>query len=148
MSVTFRPLGKGTRVATLEVADDFARLPADGPAPRPASKGELVLDPPIGQPGIVTIAEGRGFPPDTPVVLSWSQGITPSMEPVITDARGAFRVQVLVFHNDRTGPRELQAVPLDGSAFPPVAATMLVIRPSSSRLSSASCASSMSRSCS
>ena len=129
VSVTFHPLGKGTRVATLEVADDFGGSPRTVRLRGLASKGEIVLDPPIGQPGIVTVAEGSGFPPNTPIVLSWSQGITPRMEPVVTDARGAFRVQVLVFHNDRTGPRELRAVPFDGTAFPPVAATMLVTRP-------------------
>ncbi len=130
VTVIFRPLDKGTRVATLEVADDVGGSPRTVRLRGLASKGELVLDPPIGQPGIVTMVEGSGFPPDTPVVLSWSLGITPRMEPVVTDAGGAFRVQVLVFHNDRTGPRELQAVPLDGTAFPPVAATMLVTRPS------------------
>ncbi len=130
VTVTFRPLAKGTRVATLAVADDFDGSPRTVRLRGVASKGQLVLDPPIGQPGIVTIVEGSGFPPDTPVMLTWSPGITSRTDPVITDDQGDFRVPMLVFHNDRTGPRELQAAPFDGTAFPPVAATMLVTRPS------------------
>lgn len=130
VTVTFRPLDKGTRVATLEVADEFDGSPRTVRLRGVASKGQLVLDPPIGQPGIVTMVEGSGFPPNTPVVLSWSLGITPRIDPVVTDDQGDFRVPMLVFHNDRTGPRELQAAPFDGTPFPPVAATMLVTRPS------------------
>jgi hypothetical protein len=130
VSVTFRPRDRGTRVATLEVADSFDGSPRTVRLRGLASKGELVLDPPIGQPGIVTIVEGSGFPSNTPVVLTWSPGITSRTDPVLTDDQGDFRVPMLVFHNDRTGPRELQAAPFDGTAFPPVAATMLVTRPS------------------
>jgi Tol biopolymer transport system component len=130
VSITFRPRDKGTRIATLEVADTFDGSPRTVRLRGVASKGQLVLDPPIGQPGIVTIVEGSGFPRNTPVVLTWSPGITPRTDPVMTDDNGDFRVPMLVFHNDRTGPRELQATPFDGSAFPPAAATMLVTRPS------------------
>ncbi len=130
VTVTFRPLDKGPRVATLEVADDVDGSPRTVRLRGVASKGQLVLDPPIGQPGIVTMVEGSGFPPNSPVVLTWSPGITPGTDPVLTDDRGRFRVPMLVFHNDLTGPRELQAAPFDGTSFPPVAATMLVTRPS------------------
>jgi len=130
VSVVFRPRGKGTRTATLEVADGFAGSPRTVRLRGRASQASLELDPPIGPPGIVTIVTGSGFPPGTAVSLSWSRGITPTMDPVVTDARGAFRVPVLVFHNDRTGARELLAASLDGTAFPSVSATMLVTRPS------------------
>ena len=70
---------------------------------------KLEISPEIGHPGIVTIATGTGFPANTPVVLRWSQGITPTMDPVVTDARGRFEIPVLVFHNDRTGRRDLVA---------------------------------------
>jgi Tol biopolymer transport system component len=130
VSVIFRPTANGTRTATLRVADDYAGSPRTVRLRGSASLAELVLDPPLGQPGIVTIAEGSGFPPGVPVQLSWTVGITPRLDPVIPDETGSFRVQVLVFHNDRTGERELLAQPLDGSSFPPVSAPMLVTRPS------------------
>jgi hypothetical protein len=62
------------------------------------------------------------------VRLSWSVGETPKLAIVNVDASGGFRKQVLVFHNDLTGPRDLVATPIDGSK--PVSATMLVTRPS------------------
>jgi hypothetical protein len=88
-----------------------------------------VLDPVIGKPGVVTIATGSGFPPGARVTLEWSIGITPKLRTITADDRGRFRVPVLVFHNDVTGPRELQAAPATGADFPPVAASMLVTKP-------------------
>ncbi len=76
------------------------------------------------------IATGTGFPPNTQLRLSWLYGLTPTMPVVKTDARGRFRVQVLVFHNDLTGPRDLRAAAVNPGAFPPIATTMLVTRPS------------------
>jgi len=130
VSVVFRPTDRGSRTATLQVADDFDGSPRTVRLRGAASRAELVLDPPIGQPGIVTIAEGSGFPPGVPVQLSWTMGITPRLDPVVPDESGSFRVPVLVFHNDRTGERELLAEPLDGAAFPSIRAPMLVTRPS------------------
>ena len=37
---------------------------------------------------------------------------------------------MLVFHNDRIGPRDLIAEPVDGRSFPPVSAPVLVTKPS------------------
>jgi hypothetical protein len=129
VSVVFAPKGPGTRSAVLAVADDYAGSPRTVRLRGGASQATLVLDPPLGQPGMVTIAEGSGFPPGVPIRLSWSRGITQRLAPVVPDARGRFRVQVLVFHNDLTGARELVATPVDGTAFPPVAASMLVTKP-------------------
>ena len=52
------------------------------------------------------------------------------MPVVKTDARGRFRVQVLVFHNDLIGPRDLRAAAVNPDAFSPISTTMLVTRPS------------------
>jgi hypothetical protein len=129
VSVVFRPTSRGTKAATLAIADSYQGSPRTVRLRGRASQGRLMLSPTIGRPGVVTIVEGSGFPPGTGVRLTWSLGITGSMDPIVTDARGRFRVPMLVFHNDRTGPRELVAEPLDGAAFPSVAASMLVTKP-------------------
>ena len=133
VSVVFAPTAKGTRTATLAVADTYAGSPRTvrlrGRATQPID-AKLELDPPLGPPGIVTIVEGSGFPAGVAVRLTWSLGITPHLREITADARGRFRVPVLVFHNDRTGQRDLIAEPVAGTAFPPVTASMLVTRPS------------------
>lgn len=135
VSVTFTPKAKGSRAATLAVADRAAGSPRTVRLRGRATEvrrfnPKVELDPPIGQPGIVTIARGTGFPPNTPVRLAWTMGITPKLDPVVTDAAGTFEVPVLVFHNDRTGRRDLRADAVDGSAFPATTAEMLVTKPS------------------
>ena len=131
VTVTFTPATEGVRTATLQVADSFTGSPRTARLTGIASLARLVLDPPIGPPGIVTIATGAGFPPNTEVRLAWSPGITPTLQPIITDANGDFRVQVLVFHNDQVGPRSLVVTAANGTAFPSVAAQMFVTQPSS-----------------
>lgn len=126
VSVTFTPAESGDRTATLRVADAFTGSPRTARLTGAASLAKVELDPPIGSPGTVTVATGSGFPPNTAVRLQWSIGITPHLPPVVTDAQGTFRVQVLVFHNDRTGSRELTADAVDGAAFPETAAPMFV----------------------
>ena len=76
------------------------------------------------------MATGIGFPPNTDVRLAWSIGITPKLPAVRTDARARCRVQVLVFHNDGIGPRDLRASPVAPGAFPTVPTEMVVTRPS------------------
>lgn len=130
VSVVFQPSEKGARSATLGVPVAGRKAPLTVALRGIASKARLDLEPPVGPPGTVVVVEGSGFPPNTPVRLTWSLGITPHLPDVMTDATGAFHVQVLVFHHDVVGPRDLQADPVDGQAFPPVAQTMLVVRPS------------------
>jgi Tol biopolymer transport system component len=130
VTVTFTPAAPGARTATLEVRDTFAGSPRTVRLRGRASQATLALDPPIGPPGFVTIASGSGFPHNTKVVVRWSIGITPTFHTLSTDKNGVLRVPVLVFHNDVTGPRELRVSPADGSAFPAVSATMLVVKPS------------------
>lgn len=88
----------------------------------------LRTDPPLGPPGFVTAAVGSGFPPNAPVALGWFPGITAlPLVPVVADATGAFRAQVLVMRRDQIGPRRLTATPADGVAFPTVSAQFLVV---------------------
>jgi hypothetical protein len=134
VSVVFGPTANGGRAATLNVGDNAPGSPRTVRLRGRATEvtivqTRLVLEPEIGKPGIVTIATGSGFPPGARVTLSWSTGITPRLGTIVADERGGFRVPVLVFHNDVTGPRELQAAPATGSDFPPAAAGMLVTKP-------------------
>ncbi|HET9521741.1 MAG TPA: choice-of-anchor D domain-containing protein [Candidatus Limnocylindrales bacterium] len=131
VTVSFGPTAPGNRAATLEVAHDGPRAPASARLRGAGSRAELKIDPPLGHPGIVVIATGAGFPPNAPVGLSWSRGLTPKMPAVTTDADGGFRVQVLVFHNDVIGARDLVARPLEGATFPELSAAFLVVEASS-----------------
>jgi hypothetical protein len=90
----------------------------------------------------VTIATGIGFPPNTPISLRWSAGITATpLEPTVSDATGAFSAQVLVLPRDRVGLRTLRAVAsVPGLDVDPVGARFLVVTstaapPASSRSS-------------
>ena len=129
ITVTFSPQDVGPRSSTLRITDDGAGSPHTVRLTGVGSKAELKVDPPRGPPGIVTIATGKGFPPNTPVVLTWSIGITQRTAPVVTDAVGAFRAQVLVFHHDVEGPRDLMASPADGKAFQPISVSFFVTTP-------------------
>jgi len=131
VSVVFKPVAKGARTATLAILDTFTGSPRTVRLRGRASQAKLVLDPGIGPPGIVVIARGSGFPPGAVLNLRWSRGITPHLRTVTADAKGRFRVPVLVFHNDITGSRQLIAEPATGTAFPPATVPMLVVRPSS-----------------
>ena len=100
--------------ATLAVPYAFAgsprtsRLSGSGKqAPVFVAAGSTSI-PTVGPPGIVVIATGTGFAPGSKVRLTWSVGETPTLPIVQVDATGRFRKQVLVFHNDLTGPRDLR----------------------------------------
>ncbi len=126
VSVEFTPRRPGSRTATLQVPDSFTGSPRTARLRGTGSRARLVLDPDVGSPGIVVVATGSGFPPRTSVRLRWSIGITPRLRAVKADAKGRFRVQVLVFHGDVTGRRDLVAEAVDGTSFPPVSVRMLV----------------------
>ena len=107
ITITFAPGGSGDRVALLQVDHNGLKPPLTTALHGSASKAKVEIKPPVGRPGIVAIVTGSGFPPSTKVTLKWSQGITGTMPPIVTDAHGAFRVQMLVFRNDVIGPRDL-----------------------------------------
>jgi Tol biopolymer transport system component len=131
ITITFAPGGAGERVATLAVDHNGLRSPATATLHGSSSNAKIEIKPPVGRPGIVVIVTGSGFPPDSQLTLAWSKGITPKLPPIITDARGAFRVQVLVFHNDVIGVRDLVVAPARGASFPPMGSTFLVTEPPS-----------------
>jgi hypothetical protein len=128
--VIFTPTVKGTRTSTLAIADTHTGSPRTVRLRGRASQAKLRISPEIGPPGIVTIATGTGFPPGATVRLRWSEGLTPTMADVVADEEGRFSTQVLVFHNDSTGPRALIAESATGTGFPPATAEMLVVKPS------------------
>ncbi len=127
VSVVFTPTVTGERIAVLQMADDAAGSPRTVRLRGGGSLASLDLDPPLGRPGIVTIATGAGFPPGAEISLTWSRGATPRLAPIEADGSGSFRVQVLVFHNDLRGPRELVADPAGGPPFPQVRAAFDVV---------------------
>ena len=85
--------------------------------------------PAVGQMGFVAFAQGSGFDPGTTVTLTWDRGIganLPSQAAVGPD--GSFRVGILIFAHDLTGPRVLTAgLPSDPAAYPGVTANFAVL---------------------
>lgn len=130
VTLTFAPTQQGARSATLRVTDDHTGSPRITALAGIGSRALVKLDPPVGPPGVVTVAEGEGFPPNVDLALSWSVGITPRTPPVRTDANGRFRVQVLVFHNDVVGERDLVITPLLTVGLSRLTARMTVVTPS------------------
>ena len=101
---------KGERRATLQIANDAGK-PVVLRLVGAVGIAKLTVQPRSGPPGIVVIATGTGFPPNAPVALRWSIGITATpLEPTVSDATGAFTAQVLVLPRDRVGERTLRAV--------------------------------------
>jgi Tol biopolymer transport system component len=131
VTVTFTPAAKNERVAGLLIAHDGPRSPAKATLRGGGSLALLELDPPVGPPGMVTIVTGSGFPPNTEVTLAWSRGVTPKLPTITTDADGAFRVQVLIFHNDIVGARDLVVSARNGTAFAPFGTAFAVASASS-----------------
>jgi Tol biopolymer transport system component len=126
-SVAFDPSATGSRKGTLRI--DFGAPGSPGVVRLTGRVGlaTVDLDPPLGPPGIVTVATGSGFPPETEVRLAWSRGISPLLPTIVTDADGAFQIGVLVFHNDIVGERELVAGPAAGESFLTFGTRFLVV---------------------
>jgi hypothetical protein len=126
ITITFAPGGTGPRVAQLQVDHNGLTPPVKATLRGAASSAKIDIKPPVGTPGMVAIVTGTGFPPNTQVTLKWSKGITGKMPPIVTDASGGFRVQMLVFPNDVVGIRDLVAAPATGGSFPPFGTSFLV----------------------
>jgi len=130
LQVLFIGTSKGARTATLQIANDAGKpvvLRLVGAVGIP----KLIVEPRSGPPGLVVIATGAGFPPNAPVALRWSVGITATpLEPTVSDATGAFTAQVLVLPRDRVGGRTLRALTsVPGVKVDPVGAAFLVETP-------------------
>src|SRR2546426_528221 len=92
-------------------ADDFRQREADDTNYQiPCYQPSLALNPPIGPPGFVTYAVGRGFPRNSPIALNWDGGVlrSPLPKDIKTDDAGAFQIPVLVLYHDLLGPRMLR----------------------------------------
>ncbi len=126
VTVGFGPTQPGTRTAQLQIPVNAPGSPAVQQLTGRGSQARITLDPPIGPQGIVVVATGDHFPANSQVQLSWSVGITPGLPVVKADASGHWQIQVLVFHHDIVGPRNLVATSVGGPAFPTVAVPMLV----------------------
>ncbi len=129
ITIVFTPKEPGVRTATLEVADNYKGSPRTARLTGGGSLALLELSPEVARPGLVVIAKGSGFPPGAQVRLRWSRGISEDLPVVTADGQGAFTRQVLVFHNDLLGRRDLLAESAGGPPFPPVAAPLLVTEP-------------------
>ena len=127
ITLGFTPTRRGNRVARLEIRHTASGSPATVVLRGGGSLARVTLDPPIGSPGIVTVAEGTGFPAGAVIRLRWDRGITPKLADVTADADGAFRVQVLVFHHDLLGDRRLVATSVGGDPFPETGADMTIV---------------------
>jgi hypothetical protein len=101
-------------------ADDFRQREADDAGYQiPCYQPSVALMPPIGPPGFVTMAVGRGFPPKSKIAfLNWDSlgpgQPTPLRSPlpagITTNEAGAFQIPVLVLYHDLLGPRMLRAI--------------------------------------
>ena len=94
-------------------ADDFRQREADATYRIPCFQPSVALNPPIGPPGFVTFAVGRGFPPKSPIAfLNWGTPAlrSPLPKDIKTDENGSFQVPILVLYHDLLGPRMLQAI--------------------------------------
>jgi hypothetical protein len=100
-------------------ADDFREREAQATYRLPCSQGTVALDPPIGPPGFVTMAVGRGFPPNSPItLLNWSAPDIPSpfpKAPITTGSDGTFQFPILILYHDELGFRTLRAVVQDAN---------------------------------
>ena len=95
-------------------ADDFRQREADDTSYQiPCYQPSLALDPPIGPPGFVTYAVGRGFPRNSPIAfLNWDGKVlrSPLPKDIRTNDAGAFQIPILVLYHDQLGPRMLRAI--------------------------------------
>ena len=128
VQVLFVGTAQGDRKATLRIAND-AGDPVTLGLIGTVGKAQLKVEPPQGPAGLVVTATGTGFPPNAPIELTWSKGITATpMAPVVSDASGSFVAQVLVLPRDQEGRRNLRAVAsVPGVTVKAVTAPFLVV---------------------
>jgi hypothetical protein len=82
----------------------------------------LALSSDAGPTGSVVEMRGRGFPPNSNILLEWNKG-TGSLR-VRSDKKGRFHAGMLVFPNDILGPR---ALVVRGRHFRPLRSRFLVV---------------------
>lgn len=100
---------RDTRGVVVAEARALIPLPCGTP-PEPL----LRVLPSVSPPGFVIIVEGHFFPAGEDIRLTWDEGINAGQEvPVTVGEDGSFRQQVLIFHRDFLGPRQVSAAPPD-----------------------------------
>lgn len=130
VDLLFLPLEAGDRLAELRIAATTPKPPVPATLLGSGGAARIRVVPALGPPGTVAIVTGTGFPPGTPISLSWSVGITPQpLAPIVTNGKGRFVAQLLVLPRDRLGPRQVRATQL-GTAAPvaPATARFLVVK--------------------
>ena len=108
------PLAEGARVGTLEILDTALDSPQKVElrtgVPAPAFR----LEPAVGPPGIVTVLYGTDLVAGSEVNVQWDRGIFTQRATAIVGPDGTVAIQVLVFHHDLLGPRQLLVTPTPG----------------------------------
>lgn len=121
VEVSFTPAAAGHRSATLvvatTVADQYTGVVLGGAG---HYEPQLAVPEPIVQAGSMLTVGGSGFPAQTPVNVTWADGIGPTVV-VTTDPEGSFQLALPVPRGERAGDRVLvAAVSADLSAATPV----------------------------
>jgi hypothetical protein len=124
------PLAEGAREAVLEILDNALDSPQlvalRTGVPAPAFR----LEPAVGPPGFVAILRGTDLPVGTTVNVAWDRGITPQQTTGIVGPDGTVTIQVLVFHHDLLGLRQLLVTPSPGAQqFTATQVPFLVVAP-------------------
>jgi len=88
----------------------------------------LLISPPAASAGLVVTVRGFNFRPNATIGLRWSRGIGSSRTIDVTaDADGAFSRQVLIFHHDFAGVRELNVEASDDPFAADVSVSFVVV---------------------
>ena len=95
--------------------------------PPPTPGATLTVSPELGPAGFVTAVIGTGFPPG-PVIVAWSPGIGATTAVVGPD--GTFGTRLLVFPNDRLGPRAVVATGGTTTAYDAFLVVQSTVQPS------------------
>ncbi|HEX4704193.1 MAG TPA: HYR domain-containing protein, partial [Pseudonocardiaceae bacterium] len=120
----------GTETATVTTTGpDTSTQDHTASAPVVVGQPALTVDPTIGPQGFVVHATGSGFPPGATVLLTWSPGISQTLDQVTVAANGTIDTPVLIFHHDQVGPRVLVAAPVNGTRFGQVSSPSFLVVP-------------------
>ena len=121
------------RTPDIDATDNTAVAAVTATAPVGVSPRLRAL-PPVGPPGLVTLAYGEQFPPGAEVTLRWvgpdgtvSGVITSDPGPFRVAADGTLRAPMLIVRGDRLGSRLLVATSTEPGGFDPVSTPMLVV---------------------
>jgi hypothetical protein len=117
-----------TTTTTRPTTTPTVTVPPTIDLPPPTVGATLTVTPEIGPAGFVTAAVGTGFPPGSVVTLSWLPGIGSTTAVVAPD--GTFTARILVFPNDRLGPRALVASGSSTTAFDAFLVVQSSVQPS------------------